>query len=196
MTSFITGRVAGRCRLSPPGLSLSVNSATSSRRSLATNYSIWNTNTDEHVPDCRQEQPEPRLQKRSIYRTSPLSEAERVVSKVFQRMSDHSISTQPEGLGVENDEQFDALSADILENPHVVPPFAIALAIGDHYCCITIDRNHLPFSEALLKPVRHSLQQLRRWRCEGVFLLAWLMHICLMWTLHSIDTTKATDCAG
>lgn len=111
----------------------------------------------------------------------------------FRVMSDSDLNILPNGIENHNRERNTILSNNPQQDLQIYAPFTIALALGDYYFCISVDRNQIPSPTAFLKPVRRSLRQLRRWRCEGIFLLAWLMHICLIWTLHSLDTAKAAE---
>jgi len=67
----------------------------------------------------------------------------------------------------------------------------LALGLGTYNVYISLDTSCLPSSEAILKHITRRLRSLRRWRCEGLFLFTWLLHICLVWTLRALEASEA-----
>ncbi|KAJ9664364.1 hypothetical protein H2198_000293 [Neophaeococcomyces mojaviensis] len=63
---------------------------------------------------------------------------------------------------------------------------------------ITFDTSFLPSRDSLVKPFVPPLRAVRRWRCEGLFLFAWLLHICIVWTLRALEASEkaATEANG
>lgn len=78
------------------------------------------------------------------------------------------------------------------EDNHVLEGTGICLTVrlGAYNVYVCLDTSYFPDREALLKPVARRLRNLRRWRCEGIFLLAWLLHVCLVWTLRALEASE------
>lgn len=53
---------------------------------------------------------------------------------------------------------------------------------------IQFDTAFLSSSEALFKPIARSLRLARHRRNEGLLLLAWLVHVSIIWTLQALES--------
>lgn len=56
------------------------------------------------------------------------------------------------------------------------------------YLFVSLDTSFLPSKETIVEPFARLFRALRRWRCEEIFLLAWLVHVCLIWTLRALES--------
>jgi len=68
---------------------------------------------------------------------------------------------------------------------------SLIVGLGVYNFYISLDTSCFLSSEVFSRAIARRLQSLRRWRCEGLFLFAWLMHVCLIWTLRALEASEA-----
>lgn len=67
---------------------------------------------------------------------------------------------------------------------------SLTVELGFYIFYISFDTSCFPSSGSLFEPLSRQARSLRRWRCEGFFLLAWLLHVCLVWALRALEASE------
>jgi len=68
---------------------------------------------------------------------------------------------------------------------------SLIVGLGIYNLYFSLDTSCFQSSEVFFGPLTRRFQSFRRWRCEGLFLFAWLMHVCLIWTLRALEASEA-----
>ena len=66
----------------------------------------------------------------------------------------------------------------------------LILGLGSYTVDISLETSHNPSREVLFKPIARGARILRRWRCEGFLLLAWLLQVCLVLILRAVEASE------
>jgi len=66
----------------------------------------------------------------------------------------------------------------------------LILGLGSYTIDISLETSDIPSREALFKPIARVARSLRRWRCEGFLLLAWLLQVCLVLILRAVEASE------
>lgn len=72
----------------------------------------------------------------------------------------------------------------------------LTLALGQFYISVCLDFGFWSRGPSFGSAIERPLRSLRRWRCEGFFLLAWLLHVCIIWTLKLVEASQVAGAKG
>lgn len=71
--------------------------------------------------------------------------------------------------------------------------YYLTLALGELCISVSIDLGFLTRGVSVVDAIKRPFRSLRRWRCEGIFVLGWLFHICIIWALRFIETSQIAE---